>query len=143
MYAVFQEFGLFDIKQDVNEAMRLLLKISETNLNPEAQFYYALHLYNGFNVEKNLLNAEYYFEKAALNGHPQAQTYYSMLIQNNSPQQSNYYLMLGYDQCDPDAVAISIRNQEFNELNVEILLNLNYSGKFNILAYNLLGEYLK
>lgn len=81
-YSNILEFGIGGREQKIDEAMNLLNFLSEFNHVP-AQIDYALHLLNGFHVEKDRNQAEFILEKAANRGNPYAMLWYSMLIEND------------------------------------------------------------
>lgn len=50
--------------------------------NADSQLAYALRLYNGFEIEKNLDESKHYFELAADNGNAESQFYLSLILEH-------------------------------------------------------------
>lgn len=71
------EFGR-GVNKDVENGMFLLKRAAEFGC-VDAQFDYAMHLFNGLNIEKDTDSALNFFKIAAANGHQKAMLYYFLL----------------------------------------------------------------
>lgn len=72
--------------------------------NADAQNSYALHLYNGLNVQKDRKAARHYFELAANNGNHEAQFFFSLILaREGDSARSQSYFQQSIDSQLPDA----------------------------------------
>lgn len=69
------------------------LKKDANDGNADAQFSYALHLYNGLNVEQNKDEARRFFQLSADKGNAESQYYYSLILhqEGDAEKATEYY----------------------------------------------------
>lgn len=154
IWAVRTEFGRGEVKKDVKEAMKLMRYAAEDLNYTQAQFDYALHLFNGINVPKDLEEAEKFFEMAAIAGHPTAMLYHYLYLSKSDSKEDLEAAAVFCDQMlsqelidqnkvDPDAWAINglLLLDQGDEMRNYALQNLQYAmSAGSILAINALGH---
>ena len=69
------------------------LKKDANDGNPDAQLSYALHLYNGLNVEQNRDEAKHFFQLSADKGNAESQFYLSLILakEGDTEKSTEYY----------------------------------------------------
>lgn len=104
------------------------IKKEADNGNNEAQLSYALHLYNGLDVEKDIEKAKHYFGLSADSGNNEAQFYYSLILAREGEiEKSTEYYQKSVDAGFTEAIA-NYANQLISGEQVEAGLQYIYDG---------------